>query len=147
MDLATLTGAIGTALGVHIRAGLFSNDSSLEENLMAAADHSGDLLWPFPMDAEYEKPIKSDMAEVKNSAGRSGVSSSAKFIEHFTEGYPWAHLDIANMVLADSGSTRRRRRARPDTACGCWLNWQSGMRPPPDLRLEARQRQESDAGD
>ncbi|MDE0199995.1 MAG: leucyl aminopeptidase, partial [Caldilineaceae bacterium] len=102
VDLATLTGAIGTALGIHIRAGLFSNDSSLEENLMAAADHSGDLLWPFPMDAEYEKPIKSDMAEVKNSAGRSGVSSSAKFIEHFTEGYPWAHLDIANMVLADS---------------------------------------------
>ena len=102
VDLATLTGAIGTALGIHIRAGLFSNDSALEENLMAAADHSGDLLWPFPMDAEYEKPIKSDMAEVKNSAGRSGVSSSAKFIEHFTEGYPWAHLDIANMVLADS---------------------------------------------
>ena len=102
VDLATLTGAIGTALGMHVRAGLFSNDSSLQEKLMAAADHSGDLLWPFPMDAEYEKAIKSDMAEVKNSAGRAGVSSSAKFIEHFTEGYPWAHLDIANMVLADS---------------------------------------------
>ena len=102
VDLATLTGAVGTALGVHIRAGLFSNDSSLEEALMAAADHSGERLWPFPMDAEYGKPIKSDMAEVKNSAGRAGVSSSAKFIEHFTEGYPWAHLDIANMVLADS---------------------------------------------
>jgi leucyl aminopeptidase len=102
VDLATLTGAIGTALGMNVRAGLFSNDSSLQEKLMAAADHSGDLLWPFPMDAEYEKAIKSDMAEVKNSAGRAGVSSSAKFIEHFTEGYPWAHLDIANMVLADS---------------------------------------------
>ena len=87
---------------MHVRAGLFSNDSSLQEKLMAAADHSGDLLWPFPMDAEYEKAIKSDMAEVKNSAGGAGVSSSAKFIEHFTEGYPWAHLDIANMVLADS---------------------------------------------
>lgn len=102
VDLATLTGAIGTALGMHIRAGLFSNDGSLEERLMAAGDRSGERLWPFPMDAAYEKPIKSDMAEVKNSAGRAGVSSSAKFIEHFTEGYPWAHLDIANMVLADS---------------------------------------------
>ena len=102
VDLATLTGAIGTALGYGVRAGLFSNDSALEQALMAAADRSGELLWPFPMDAEYEKPIKSDMAEVKNSAGRSGVSSSAKFIQHFTEGYPWAHLDIANMVLADS---------------------------------------------
>jgi leucyl aminopeptidase len=102
VDLATLTGAISTALGMHIRAGLFSNDSSLEGRLMAAADYSGEGLWPFPMDAAYEKPIKSDMAEVKNSAGRAGISSSAKFIEHFTEGYPWAHLDIANMVLADS---------------------------------------------
>lgn len=103
VDLATLTGAIGTALGYYVRAGLFSNNAALQEKLMAAADHSGERLWPFPMDAEYTKPIKSAMAEVKNSAGREGgISSSAKFIEHFTEGYPWAHLDIANMVLADS---------------------------------------------
>ena len=103
VDLATLTGAIGTALGYYVRAGLFSNDSALQQALMAAADRSGERLWPFPMDEEYEKPIKSDMAEVKNSAGRDGgISSSAKFIQHFTEGYAWAHLDIANMVLADS---------------------------------------------
>jgi leucyl aminopeptidase len=52
---------------------------------------------------EYNETIKSDMAEVKNSGGRaSGVSSSAKFLEHFTEGYPWAHLDIANVAWAGS---------------------------------------------
>ncbi len=103
VDLATLTGAVGTALGHFVRAGLFSNDSALQQALMAAGDRSGERLWPFPMDEEYEKPIRSDMAEVKNSAGREGgLSSSAKFIQHFTEGYPWAHLDIANMVLADS---------------------------------------------
>ncbi len=112
VDLATLTGAIGTALGLHVRAGLFSNDTALQEKLMTAADHSGERLWPFPMDEEYEKPIQSDMAEVKNSSGRAGgLSSSAKFIEHFTEGYPWAHLDIANMVLADS-------RINPETPKG-----------------------------
>lgn len=103
VDLATLTGAIGTALGKHVRAGLFSNDETLQKKLMAAAEATGERLWPFPMDEAYAKPIKSDMAEVKNSAATGGgVSSSAKFIEHFTEGYPWAHLDIANMVLADS---------------------------------------------
>ena len=32
----------------------------------------------------------------------SGLSSSAKFLEHFTEGYPWAHLDIASMVWSDT---------------------------------------------
>lgn len=103
VDLATLTGSVSIALGVHVRAGLFSNDEDLQARLMAAAECSGEGLWPFPMDEEYSKPIKSDMAEVKNSGGRvGGISSSAKFIEHFTEGYPWAHLDIANMVLADS---------------------------------------------
>ena len=41
------------------------------------------------------------MAEVKNSGGRfGGVGTSAKFLEHFTEGYPWAHLDIAGVAWA-----------------------------------------------
>jgi leucyl aminopeptidase len=100
VDLATLTGAIGTALGTQA-AGLFSNDNRLQEALLAAAATSGERLWPMPMYDEYKDEIKSDMAEVKNSASRmAGVSSSAKFIEHFTEGYPWAHLDIAAMVWA-----------------------------------------------
>ena len=52
-----------------------------------------------PMWEEYREPIKGDMSEVKNSSSRSsGVSTSAKFIEHFTEGYAWAHLDIANVA-------------------------------------------------
>ena len=45
------------------------------------------------------------MAEVKNSGGRTGgVATSAKFLEHFTEGYPWAHLDIATMAWCDSAA-------------------------------------------
>ncbi len=98
VDLATLTGAVGVALGTQA-AGLFSNDSQVQDALLAAAKRSGERLWPMPMYDEYLDEIKSDMAEVKNSGGRAGgVSTSAKFIEHFTEGYPWAHLDIASMV-------------------------------------------------
>jgi len=71
--------------------------------LLAAADQTGERLWPMPMYDEYLDDIKSDMAELKNSGGRfGGVATSAKFIEHFTEGYPWAHLDIAAMVWAGS---------------------------------------------
>lgn len=100
VDLATLTGAIGVALGSQA-AGLFANDAALQDALLAAAERSQERLWPMPMYDEYKDEIKSDMAEVQNSAGRmSGVSASAKFIEHFTEGYPWAHLDIASMVWA-----------------------------------------------
>jgi leucyl aminopeptidase len=102
VDLATLTGAIGIALG-HQAAGLFANQSELQNALVTAAEQSGERLWPMPMYDEYKDEIKSDMAEVKNSAGRmAGVAASAKFIEHFTEGYPWAHLDIAAMTWANS---------------------------------------------
>lgn len=100
VDLATLTGAIGIALGAQA-AGLFSNNNALQNALLGAAERSGERLWPMPMYDEYLDDIKSDMAELKNSGGRfGGVSTSAKFIEHFTEGYPWAHLDIASMVWA-----------------------------------------------
>lgn len=102
VDLATLTGAIGIALGTQA-AGLFAGDAALQDALLAAAGSSGERLWPMPMYAEYMDEIKSDMAEVKNQAARTGgVAASAKFIEHFTEGYPWAHLDIAAMTWTQS---------------------------------------------
>ena len=102
VDLATLTGAIGVALGTQA-AGLFANDDALQDALLAAANSSGERLWPMPMYDEYRDEIRSDMAEVQNSAGRTaGVAASAKFIEHFTEGYAWAHLDIAAMSWSQS---------------------------------------------
>jgi leucyl aminopeptidase len=102
VDTATLTGAIGIALGPHA-AGLFGNDKNLIEALQAAAERSGERVWHMPLYEEYKEAIKGDMAEVKNSGGRGGgVGTSAKFIEHFTEGYPWAHLDIANVAWSGS---------------------------------------------
>lgn len=102
VDLATLTGAIVIALGSQA-AGLFSNNENVENALLASAARTGERLWPMPMYDEYMDDIKSDMAEVKNSGGRTGgVATSAKFIEHFTEGYPWAHLDIAAMAWTSS---------------------------------------------
>jgi leucyl aminopeptidase len=64
---------------------------------------SGERLWPMPMWDEYMESIQGRHGRgASNSGGRAGgVSTSAKFIEHFTEGYPWAHLDIANSRLDD----------------------------------------------
>ena len=102
IDLATLTGAVGIALGKEA-AGCFANNQNLQDALVAASERSGERLWPMPMWDDYKEAIRSDMAEVKNSGGRyGGVSTSAKFLEHFTEGYPWAHLDIANVAWTDS---------------------------------------------
>jgi leucyl aminopeptidase len=114
VDLATLTGAIGVALGTQA-AGLFANHDPLRDALLTAAEQTGERLWPMPLYDEYFDEIKSDMAEVRNSAGRgTGVATSAKFIEHFTEGYPWAHLDIASMVW----TTSERDPATPKGATG-----------------------------
>ena len=99
VDLATLTGAIIVGLG-HEHAGLFSNDDDLSEKLTAAGKATGEKLWRMPMSAEYDKALKSDIADMKNvGGGRAGGSiTAAQFIERFVNKKPWAHLDIAGMA-------------------------------------------------
>ncbi len=95
VDLATLTGAIIVALG-HEHAGLFSNDDDLATKLLAAGQATGEKLWRMPMGREYDKQLKSDIADMKNITGRPGSSiTAAQFILRFANEKPWAHLDIA----------------------------------------------------
>jgi leucyl aminopeptidase len=113
VDIATLTGAQAIALGPQAAA-LFANDDTLAGKLLAAAEASGDRLWRLPLYDEYLDAIKSQVADVKNTGGRyGGVGTSAKFIEHFTEGYPWAHVDMASMSMAEED-----RPAQPKGATG-----------------------------
>jgi leucyl aminopeptidase len=96
VDLATLTGAIIIALG-HDFAGLFSNNDELSQNLLAASAAEGEPLWRLPLPDQYNKQIDSMIADVKNTGGRPGGSiTAALFIQKFTNGLPWAHLDIAS---------------------------------------------------
>ena len=104
VDLATLTGAIIVALG-HEHAGLFSNDDTLAQQIMAAGRGVGEACWRMPLGEAYDKQIKSDIADMKNVGGRPGGSiSAAQFIQRFvnTKGgpMPWAHLDIAGTAWA-----------------------------------------------
>ncbi len=95
VDLATLTGGIITALG-HEYAGLFSNDDALAGKLRASGDACGERLWRMPLGDAYDKMIRSEIADMKNVGGRPGGSiSAACFLQRFTNGVPWAHLDIA----------------------------------------------------
>ena len=96
VDLATLTGAIIIALG-NDYAGCYANDEELGANLMAASAKEGEPLWRMPLPAQYDKNIDSMIADVKNTGGRPGGSiTAAMFIQRFTNGVPWAHLDIAS---------------------------------------------------
>jgi leucyl aminopeptidase len=113
VDIATLTAAQRIALGSQAAA-LFSNDETLAARLLAAGEASGDRLWRMPLYDEYREAIKSQAADVKNSGGRhGGLGTSAKFLEHFTEGYAWAHIDMSSMSL-----TQEDKAAQPRGATG-----------------------------
>ena len=95
VDLATLTGAIIISLGKDL-AGLFSNNDVLAANLLSASKTSGEVLWRMPLPPQYERKIDSNVADMKNVGPRHGGSiTAALFIQRFTNGVPWAHLDIA----------------------------------------------------
>jgi leucyl aminopeptidase len=104
VDLATLTGAIIIALG-HEHAGLFSNDDALAQQILAAGTAVGEKCWRMPLGDAYDKQIKSDIADMKNVGGRPGGSiTAAQFLQRFTNGKPWAHLDIAGTAWSGKDS-------------------------------------------
>lgn len=102
VDLATLTGAMIVSLGNEY-GGLFANDDTLGDQLLAAGRESGDLLWRFPLSDGYDRLIDSALADMKNVGPRGGGSiTAAQFIKRFVdEGVKWAHLDIAGMVWSE----------------------------------------------
>jgi leucyl aminopeptidase len=110
VDIATLTGACVIALGA-VRSGLFSSDDTLAQRLLAAGEAAQDLAWRMPLDEDYAEGLKSNFADVANIAGRAGGAiTAAKFLQRFTEKFPWAHLDIAGTAWksgAAKGSTGR----------------------------------------
>ncbi|CAN0155773.1 unnamed protein product [Laminaria digitata] len=98
IDLATLTGAMIVALGQE-QAGVFASDDKLAERLHASGKNVGELVWQLPMSADYDKLINSDIADMKNIGGRgAGSITAAQFLKRFTNGVPWAHLDIAGVT-------------------------------------------------
>jgi leucyl aminopeptidase len=102
IDLATLTGAMIVALGLDY-AGVFSNSDDVADPILAASKKVGENFWRMPIPAIYEQHIDSKIADVKNTGnGRAGGSiTAALFLQRFTNGVPWAHLDIAPTAWAN----------------------------------------------
>jgi leucyl aminopeptidase len=98
VDAATLTGAISVALG-HERVGLFSNEDSWRDRVLAASKASGEKMWPMPLDEEYKDQLKSLIADLPNIGSRwGGAITAAMFLKQFADPNPWVHLDIAGMA-------------------------------------------------
>ena len=111
IDIATLTGACVVALGEHA-TGLFSNDKSLVEELLAAGEIADDRAWQMPIWPEYDQQLKSNFADMANIGGRNaGSSTAACFLARFTKEYRWAHLDIAG--TAWQSGTKKGATGRP----------------------------------
>jgi leucyl aminopeptidase len=104
VDLATLTGAIIQTFSEHY-AGLFANDDDLATRLFKAGQDTGERVWRLPMGDEYDKDLKSLIADMKNiGGGRAGSITAAQFLKRFVKDTPWAHLDIAGTVWNDKGT-------------------------------------------
>ncbi|TWI36956.1 leucyl aminopeptidase [Paracoccus sulfuroxidans] len=106
IDLATLTGAVIVALG-HDNAGVFANDDALASTLLNAAKAEGEGAWRLPLGQPYDNLIKSRLADMKNSGGRSaGSITAAQFLQRFIgKDVPWAHIDIAGVALPPGETT------------------------------------------
>jgi leucyl aminopeptidase len=101
VDIATLTGAITVALG-KLTTGLFGTPSAWVEHIRGVAERAGDRCWPMPLYEEYKDQLRSEIADMLNTGGRmGGAITAALFLQEFTGGLPWAHLDIAGTAWSD----------------------------------------------
>ncbi len=101
VDIATLTGACKVALGPNI-GGLFAKDDDAAETVGSAAEAAGEKLWRLPLEAEYASMVESEIADMKNTAGRWGGAITAGLIlSEFVGDVPWVHLDVAGPARAD----------------------------------------------
>jgi leucyl aminopeptidase len=95
VDVATLTGAMMVALG-PAATGFFATEDTLANQITAAGEKSGELMWRFPLVAEYGENLKSNVADIKNTGNRwGGAISAAEFMHFFVEDTPWVHIDMA----------------------------------------------------
>ncbi len=107
VDVATLTGACVIALG-KVASGLFGGPDRWTASVRQASERAGEALWPMPVGAEYRELLRSGMADLVNSAGRAGgACTAAAFLEAFTSGRPWAHIDIAGTAWVEDSRDDR----------------------------------------
>lgn len=94
IDLATLTGAAAAITGPFGIAMAGNHQEKMDE-LKESGETTYERLFQLPFWKEFEKLLKSDVADLKNIGGPvGGASTAGKFLEHFTD-YDWIHLDIA----------------------------------------------------
>ena len=108
IDYATLTGAARGAVGAEIGA-MFSNDDSLAQQLQLLGKTEDDAVWPMPLHDAYDYMLKSNIADLVNSAASpyAGAVTAALFLKRFIDEVPWLHFDVMAFNI-------RKRPGRPE---------------------------------
>jgi len=102
VDVATLTGAVTVALGRYV-TGLLGQPQEWIRSMATMADLAGDRVWQLPIYEEAKEQLRSEIADIVNSAGRpGGTITAAAFLREFAGDGPWAHLDIAGTAWAET---------------------------------------------
>jgi leucyl aminopeptidase len=124
IDIATLTGNVGAALGLGI-AGIWG-DADMTQSLVEIGERNGERLWPMPLMDEYEADLKSHYADLRNvsTSPFAGAITAALFIRRFVaESMKWIHIDMAgtvqykqDMSYSEAGATGYGARLLADYA-------------------------------
>ena len=109
VDVATLTGAVISALGNNI-AGVFKSDNALgEKNRLEVASWSClEDIWELPLNDDIRDGMKSNIADISNMGkekGAHGSSSAAAFLESFVGDTEWLHIDVAGTAMNNGAGT------------------------------------------
>lgn len=100
LDVATLTTASLAAVGPLVAPYMSANGfrTGIFETASAA---SGQISWPLPLLNEYEAYIRCEHADIQTIGDNSEYPTviGGLFLRHFTDGLPWAHLDICGAAI------------------------------------------------
>jgi len=97
IDYATLTGSCVAALGTTY-SGAFTNQEHLFNNILNAGKNSGERVWPFPIDKDFDSALDSEIADIKQctiSGGPDHILAS-RFLNRFVDKTPWLHVDLSS---------------------------------------------------
>lgn len=97
IDYATLTGSCMHALGTRY-SGVFSNRPAANQLVIEAGRRSGERVWPFPMDDDYDADLSSSVADIKQCSPSAYADHilAARFLSQFVDtDLPWLHVDMS----------------------------------------------------
>jgi leucyl aminopeptidase len=103
VDLATLTGAQGVALGKRTAA-LYSENDTLADALVSAGAAVGESLWRMPLVEDYVDELRSDVADLVNFTDiGAGSVAAALYLREFAGPLRdrWVHVDMSSASWAD----------------------------------------------